>query len=197
MSSIYEYTGTEWKELYKEFDARKMKNTLKRAYRKVGGEARKIAVAQLGRSGLNVLGNKSDWNKGIRLHIYSKGGGFMLTVKERHSKNSANEKSMHKNRRGFKKPILMWAEDGTDERFAKATKFRYEWSGSDKLFARHGTQYKRRKKKIPLNGLKRGRMPEYGFLEKSEGEMFRLVERNLGHEVETATYNIAKKAGFI
>jgi len=194
MAQSIEYTGKEWNELLKGFSQKQLRNTLKRSYRKVGQSARKVAVAKLHASGLSVKGNQSDWDKGIRLHIYSKGGGFLITVKERHGKQ---EKSMHTNRKGFKKPILMWAEDGTEMRYAKPTKWHYVWSGSYKLASRHGGAYRPRKKRVADAGLKRGQMPKKEFLQQAEPGMFRVVETDLGKELETATVKVAKKCGFI
>ena len=175
-----------------------MRNALKRSYRAEAKKALGIARKALHESGLHVEGNKADWDKGIRSHIYSKGGGFMLTVKARRANSKGKgEKSMHKNRKGFKKPVLMWAEEGTQKREAKSKGWHYEHTGSWKLWARHGTSYKPRKRKVRHGGLNRGQMGAYGFLEKATPEMFQVVEADLGIEVGTAVENVAKKCGFI
>lgn len=198
MATDIVYTGKEWDDLLRGFSKRQIRNTLKRSYRKVGNGAKKIAAKKLSSSGLEVKGSRADWEKGIRLYVYSKGGGFMLTVKARAAKkNGSGELSMHTNRKGFKKPVLMWAEEGTQERFAKPTKFRYEWTGHQKLWARHGAAYKPKRRKIAIAGRKRGQMPAYDFMKKSEPEAFRYVEGSLVKELETATVKVAKKAGFV
>ena len=175
-----------------------MRNALKRSYRAEAKKALGIARRQLRASGLQVQGNQGDWDKGIRSHIYSKGGGFMLTVKARRANSKGKgEKSMHQNRKGFKKPVLMWAEEGTQKRLSKSSNWRYEHSGSWKLWARHGGATRPRKRKVRTGGLNRGRMRAYGFLEKATPEMFQTVEADLGVEVDTAVEKVAKKCGFI
>lgn len=193
-----QYTGSEWTQLAKELSPRQMRNALKRSYRTEAKKALAVARRKLHKSGLHVEGNKADWDKGIRSHIYSKGGGFMLTVKARRANhNGKGEKSMHQNRKGFKKPILMWAEEGTQKRQAKSKGWHYEQTGSWKLWARHGTAYKPRKRKVRYGGLNRGQMGAYGFLEKATPEMYQVVEADLGVEVGAAVEKVAKKCGFI
>ena len=83
---------------------------------------------------------------------------------------------MHTNRYGFKKPVLMWAEEGTRQR---RTKTQTKW-------------FTRSRK-----GHSTGSMPAYGFLAKAQPEMFSAVERGLAPEVEKAVDKIAKKCGFV
>lgn len=193
-----DYDGKEWTQLAKELTPRQMRNALRQSYRAEAKKALSIARKHLHKSGLKVEGNKSDWDKGIRSHIYSKGGGFMLTVKARRANSKGKgEKSMHQTRKGFKKPILMWAEEGTEMRKAKATRWRYEFSGNWKLWARHGSGYRPKKKKVYSDGQDRGRMKAYGFLDKATPEMFQSVESDLGMEVNAAVEKVAKKCGFI
>lgn len=186
-----EYTGKEWTDLLKQLDRKQIKRALKGAYRKEANNAVKIARRHLHSSGMQVKGNKADWDKGIRTYVYSRGGGFLVTVKARaKSKRNSKEAGMHANRqygkpykRGplkgvprkeTKKPILMFAEDGT--RLRKT---------------RTNTTY------WPRKGHSTGQMRKYGFLEKATPEMFRSVEQGLQPELEKAVEKQAKKAGFI
>ena len=193
-----DYTGEEWTQLAKELTPRQMRNALKRSYRAEAKKALGIARRHLHASGMQVKGSQADWDKGIRSHIYSKGGGFMLTVKARRANSKGKgEKSMHQNRKGFKKPVLMWAEEGTQRRLSKSSNWRYEHSGSWKLWARHGASMKPKKRKVRKDGINRGRMRAYGFLEKATPEMFQTVEADLGVEVGAAVEKVAKKCGFV
>ena len=91
-----DYTGEEWMQLAKELTPRQMRNALKRSYRAEAKKALGIARRHLHASGMQVKGSQADWDKGIRSHIYSKGGGFMLTVKARRANSKGKgEKSMH------------------------------------------------------------------------------------------------------
>jgi hypothetical protein len=190
-----QYTGKEWNELAKELTPRQMRNALKRSYRAEAKKALGIARRYLGASGMQVQGNKSDWDKGIRSHIYSKGGGFMITVKaHRANLKGQGEKSMHQNRKGFKKPVLMWAEEGTKPR----------QRGGKKVRVKHGIYGTHRSGKtrywtetIRKDGISTGQMGAYGFLDRATPEMFQTVERDLGAEVGIAVEKVARKCGFI
>lgn len=157
-------------ELARQMDVRLIKNTLKRAYRAEGKKVRQLALQSLHSTGLNVDGNKSDWDKGVRLRIYSKGGGFMVSVK------GSKGRSMHVNRQGLQKPVLMWAEGGTKQRRTKSkTRF------FKRLRKQHST----------------GSMPAYRFLERVTPQSYQMVERDLFKEVEQAAFKVAMKAGMI
>ena len=173
-----DYTGKEWQELLKQMNGRQLRKTLRRAYRAEAKKAVAIAQRQLASSGLQVKGSMADWKRGVRSHIYSRGGGFMVTVKARAAsrKTGKGEKSMHTNRYGVKKPILMWAEEGTKTR---KTKTQTKW-------------FVRKKK-----GHSTGRMGAYGFIEKATPEMFKSVEDGLTPEVGKAVQGVARKCGFI
>ena len=172
-----EYTGKEWTELLRQMNTREIRKLLKQAYRREAKELRRMAVGSLGSSGMSVTGNSSDWDKGIRSYVYSRGGGFLVTVKPRKAgRNGKGEKGMHVNRYGKAKPVLLWAEDGT-----KARRTRGSRSG---LFGRK-------------KGHSTGTMPGFHFLARVEPQMKEHVEENLAKEVESATYRVAKKCGFI
>lgn len=183
--------------LMKELSPRELRKGLKAGYRKTARMARKVALEYLHRSDLQVKGNKADLDKGLRAYIYSKGGGFMLTVNARRAnKSGKGEKGMHENRKGKKKPVLMWAEDGTRKRTAKG-KFTYEWSGNWKLWSRHGGKYKPKKRRNYSSGQDRGKMPAYEFLEKATPEATRVVEQELGNQIKEGVEKVARKSGLL
>lgn len=101
--------------LIKELDPEQYRKGLRATYRKVANKIRGDAVQSLNSKGFHVRGNKADWAKGIRPRVYSRSGGFMVTVKPRQKGN----KSMHENRQGLLKPVLYWLDDGTAERRTK------------------------------------------------------------------------------
>ena len=184
-------------ELMKGLSPRELRKGLKSGYRKTAKMARKVALKYLHRSSLQVKGNKEDLDKGLRAYIYSKGGGFMLTVNARRAnKNGNGEKGMHENRRGKKKPVLMWAEDGTTTRKAKGD-YSYEWSGSWKLWSRHGGAFRPKKRRKYTSGQDRGEMPAYKFLEKATPEATMVVEQELGNQIKEGVEKVAKKSGLL
>lgn len=188
-----DYTGKEWGELLKQMTPRQLRNSVKSAYRKVAKKNVEVAQRYLAESGLG--GDILSLGKTIRPYIYSRGGGFLVTVNARRGKlNGKGEKGMYKTSRGAKKPILMWAEDGTEERQSGGN-VSYVYTGNVKWGSRHGSAYKLRKKRLRSGGRKRGRMPAYKFLEKAEAEMTKVTEDALLPEVEAAVVKAAKKAG--
>lgn len=197
-------------QLAKEMNPKQLRNSLKRAYRAEAKKVLGIARKSLHATRLQVKGSKSDWDKGIRSHIYSRGGGFMITVKaHRANLKGQGEKSMHRNRfyddhkgargktlKGTKRalPILMWAEEGTN----------YRQRGGKKVRIKHGIYGSHRSGKtrywtgtIRKDGIPTKRMPSYRFLEKATPEMNRTVKTDLGKEVNVAVEKVAKKCGFI
>lgn len=172
-----DYTGKEWDDLLRQMNGRQIRNSMRRALRAEARNALRIAQSHLAGSGLQVRGSSADWKKGVRSFVYRQGTGFMITVKARSAsrKTGKGEKSMHENRRGLRKPVLMWAEEGTK---ARRTKTR------TKSFARQ------------RKGHSTGRMRAYGFLEKAAPEMYRTVGENLTPEVGAAVGKVAGKCGF-
>ena len=188
-----DYTGKEWGELLKQMTPRQLRNSVRSAYRKVAKKNVEVAQRYLAESDLG--GDILALGKTIRPHIYSRGGGFLITVNARRGKaNGKGEKGMYKTSRGAKKPILMWAEDGTEERQSGGN-VNYVYTGNVKWGSRHGSAYKLRKKRLRSGGRKRGRMPAYKFLEKAEAEMTKVTEDSLLPEVEAAVIKATKKAG--
>lgn len=174
-----DYTGKEWDDLLRLMNASQIKKSMRGALRAEARKARKIAQNKLAGTGLQVKGDSSDWKKGIRTRIYpsNKGTGFMVTVKAiAANRKSGVEKSMHTNRFGVKKPILMWAEEGTKKRKTKTQ-----------------TKWGLRKRK----GHSTGRMKDYGFMEAATPEMYRSVENGLVPEVEKSVMKVARKCGFV
>ena len=166
-----DYNGEEWKALLREFTPRQMRNSIKSAYRGVANMARKVAISKLQSSGLECHG-ASDFKKGIRQVIYSRGGGFLITVR------GYRGKSMHRNRRGELKPVLMWAEDGAGGTDGRSTR------SKSKFFVRIS------------KGHSTGSMPKFGFMEEAEPTMASIVEKELYNELVKAVHKTAAKCGF-
>lgn len=103
--------GQAWNDLLKTFDQREMKRTLKDAYRRTGKMIAAVAKRSVEGSGINDAGKLA---KGVRVRVYPRGGGFMITVKP-HGKSG-----YIKNRHGLEKPVLMWAAEGTVERYPRS-----------------------------------------------------------------------------
>lgn len=160
---VAQYVSSEVMTLLEHLTPRAVRNSLKGAYRSVAKYVRSSGRSSLSASSLSVQGNRSDWSRGVRTRVYSRGGGFMLTVK------GVKGQSMHTNRFGRQKPILMWAEDGTRERRTRGG-----------LRRSHST----------------GRMPRYGYISRIEGSLYTYVDGALGAELERCVGVQAAKLGW-
>lgn len=167
-----QYKGKEWNELLQCFNKRDLKASLKGAYRKTGNEILKIARQRLMSSG---IAHASKLKKGIRLRVYPRGGGFMITVKP-HGKQG-----YHVNRFGLEKPVLMWAEEGTKVRYVRH-------GGGQKVQTSEG-------KWVTL-GRRRGQMPAYHFLDGIEDKGGPIIERGLAPAIEQSVMSRASKNGW-
>lgn len=167
-----QYKGKEWNELLQCFNKRDLKAAMKGAYRKTGNEILTIARQRLMSSG---IAHASKLKKGIRLRVYPRGGGFMISVKP-HGKQG-----YHVNRFGLEKPVLMWAEEGT--------KVRYVRHGGDQKVQTSVGQWR-------TLGRRRGQMPAYRFLDGIESQGVPVIEREMPQAIEDQVAKRAGKCGF-
>ena len=167
-----QYTGKEWDDLLKAFDKRDLRASLKGAYRSVGKEVLKMARGRLMQSG---MAHASKLRKDIRLRVYPKGGGFMITVKP-HGKQG-----YHVNRFGLQKPVLMWAEEGTKVRYVRKGGGQVAQTGDGKW---------------RTLGRRRGQMPAYHFFDGVEAQGAPIIERDIGARLEEAVLKRARKMGY-
>lgn len=168
-----EYKGKEWGELLQVFNKRDLKASLKGAYRLTGNEILQIARQKLMSSG---IAHASKLKKDIRLRVYPRGSGFMITVKP-HGK----AQGYHTNRFGLQKPVVMWAEEGTKVRYVRK-------GGGQKVHTSDG-------KWVTL-GRRRGQMPAYHFLDGIEDKGGPIIERDLTPAIESQVMKQAGKYGF-
>ncbi len=157
--------------MLKQLDAKTIKKTLKKAYRRLAKAGTDIVGRKVDAAGINVKGNKSDWKKGIRSFIYGRGSGFLVTVVPHRTKG------YHKNRRydktGRELPILMWLTDG-----AGALGMGRKTKGRGQRRA-HSTGY-----------VKAG-----GFIDRAQPEVQTRVMAEMPKEIEAAVMKAAEKAG--
>lgn len=159
-----EYTGREWDELLRAMDGRQIRNTLKVSYRRIGRQVLAIARARLASSG---LANAARMRSCVRLRVYSRGGGFMVTVRP-HGKQGYYRRRQD----GKEKPVVMWAEEGTKERYRRHGAIGY------------------------MANSRTGRMPAYHFLNGLEQRGYTIIETSLPPELKQAVYDRAAKLGW-
>lgn len=155
--------------VYKALSLKDQRKALRGAMRREANRLKRQAAGNMTTSGLGP-GTNQKLSKGIRTRVYPirYGAGFMLSVKPR------RKKGFHKNRQGLEKPVLMWAEGGTDPRKTKGS-----------FFSRKG------------KGHVTGRMRRYGFLRKTEQQSGPTVEQNLFHDFQDNLNKAARKQGLL
>lgn len=165
--------------VYKALDLKAQRKAMRSAMRRESNRLRKKAVDNLRSSGIGP-GTGHNLSKGIRARVWSEkyGAGFSVTVKphKANRKTGQAEASMHKNRQGLKKPVLLWAEEGTDLRKTKT---------KTKIFTR------KRKGHVT------GRMRRYGFMRKTDNQAEQTVEQNLFRDFQNNIEKAARKQGLL
>ncbi len=173
--------------LFEALDPKQRKKAIKGALTRAGSKLRKAAVENLmtvvpktgkGKQKSSPLKAGKEMAKGIRRVNYKDKIGFRVTIgtKKRKKGSKGPDYGYYTNSRGLTKPVLIWAEGGTDKR---DTKTGSSWRGSRRKRRGHYT----------------GRMPRYGFMEKTKTEMAPKVEAMLKEEINLNIQRIAKKYG--
>ena len=163
-----QYDDTQLQKLFIEMDVKHRKRALKGAFRREANQVRRTAI--------NNLRLWFDVGKGIRAIVFKKAAGFRVTIgtKKANRKTGKGEKGMHINRQGLKKPVLIWAEGGTEQRKTK-TKTR--------VFVRE------------RRGHNTGRMKRYGFMRKTQTDVRDKVTADLRNEIVESVTKTANKYG--
>lgn len=172
MSSELQYDDSNLQKLFAELEPKRRVQALKGGFRKLANKVRKKAVGNLHES----IHTDEDLEKGVRAIVFKRKAGFRVTVgTKRASKNGKGEAGMHTNRRGLKKPVLIWAEGGTTMRHTKSNGPKR----AKRYRAAHST----------------GRMPRYGFMAKTQSEVRDTVTEDMHRMVAESVERISKKYG--
>lgn len=167
-----QYDDTQLQKLFTEMDVKHRKRALKGAFRREANQVRRTAINNL-RSSLH---SNRDLEKGIRAIVFKKAAGFRVTIgtKKANRNTGKGEKGMHINRQGLKKPVLIWAEGGTEQRKTK-TKTR--------VLVRERRSHNT------------GRMKRYGFMRKTQTDVRDKVTADLRNEIVESVTKTANKYG--
>lgn len=162
------FDASRFEAMYGQLTERRRIQALKATYWRLGTMLRAEAVRLL-RQG---MGSSRELEKGVRLLVFKKKAGFRCTVGTRIKRDKKTKRIIrtwgyHTNRRGLEKPVLIWAEEGTDERYQKE---------------RAGGRYT-------------GRMPALEFLARARDNMSGTINDRVRDELMTATARIARRYG--
>ncbi len=165
------YDDSKLRGLFSEMDVKLRLKSLKGAFRREANKVRRTAINNLRAD----LDSNRDLEKGIRAIVFKRQAGFRVTVgTKRANKNGKGERGFHVNRQGLKKPVLIWAENGTKERTTKT---------KTKVYIR------------ARKGHSTGRMKRYGFMRQTQTDVRESVENDLRNEIRENVVRIANKYG--
>lgn len=161
-------------QLFAEMEPKRRLQALRGGFRREANQVRKTAINNLRSS---IRSNK-DLEQGVRAVVYKRSAGFRVTIgTKRAGKNGKGEAGFHTNRRGLKKPVLIWAEAGTQERQTKPKQ------GTRRRAGRMREQHRT------------GRMKRYGFMEQTLNSVRDTVTADIHNLVLDNVEKIAKKYG--
>ena len=170
MAATIQYDDENLQRLFAEMDTKKRLKALKGAFRREANRVRKTAINNLRGS----IRTDRDLERGVRAIVFKRKAGFRVTIGTKKAGKSGKEYGFHTNRRGQKKPVLIWAEEGTARRHTKTR-----------------TSFFVRSRK----GHSTGRMKRYGFMLKTLNEVRDRVTDSLHSEVVNSIMKEAKKYG--
>lgn len=174
MARTIDYNDENLQRLFAELEPKRRLQAIKGGFRKEANQVRKMAINNLRSS---IQSNK-DLEKGVRAILFKRKAGFRVTVgTKRAGKNGKGEAGFHTNRQGLKKPILIWAEEGTEERKTKPKQ------GTRRRAARLRASHRT------------GRMKRYGFMAQTLNSVRDTVTDNIHKMVTENIEQVAKKYG--
>lgn len=174
MARTIDYNDENLQRLFAELEPKRRLQAIKGGFRRAANQVRKTAINNLRSS---IQSNK-DLEKGVRAIVFKRKAGFRVTVgTKRAGKNGKGEAGFHTNRQGLKKPVLIWAEEGTKERQTKPKK------GTRRRAARLRASHRT------------GRMKRYGFMAQTLTSVRDTVTTNIHEMVAENVQKVAEKYG--
>lgn len=174
MARSIDYNDENLQRLFAELEPKRRLQAIKGGFRREANQVRKTAINNLRSS---IQSNK-DLEKGVRAIVFKRKAGFRVTVgTKRAGKNGKGEAGFHTNRQGLKKPVLIWAEEGTKDRKTKPKKGTRRRAA--RLRASHST----------------GRMKRYGFMAQTLQSVRDTVTNNIHEMVADNVQKVAEKYG--
>ncbi len=174
MARSVDYSDRNLQQLFAEMEPKRRLKAIKGGFRREANQVRKTAVNNLRKS----IRTDADLAKGVRALVFKRKAGFRVTIgTKRAGKNGKGEAGYHTNRQGLKKPILIWAEGGTKDRYTKPKKGTRR--RANRLREKHST----------------GRMKRYGFMEQTLASVRGTVTANIHDLVTESIVRVAEKYG--
>jgi len=168
------YDDAQLRALFNELSPKAKRTALRGGFRGVANKFRRQVIGNLRTS----IHSGSDLEKGVRALVFKQQLGFRVTVgtqvkRDKATRRVVSTKGFHVNRRGFEKPVLIWAEDGTKDRR----------TGRIRGGKRHGAY--------------RGSMRRYAFVDLARRQFGASVMNELKKSLVENTIRTAKRYGCI
>jgi len=174
MAQTIEYDDKNLQRLFAELEPKRRLQAIKGGFRREANQVRKTAINNLRSS----ISSNKDLEKGIRAIVFKRAAGFRVTVgTKKAGKNGKGEAGFHTNRPGLKKPILIWAEEGTEERKTKP---------------KQGSRLRADRKR---EAHRTGKMRRYGFMEQTLNSVRDTVTADIREMVTDNVTKVADKYG--
>lgn len=177
MARDISYDDSNLQRLIEAMEPKERLKALRGAFRREANRVRKTAVNNLRGS----IGGDRELERGIRAVVFKRKAGFRVTIgTKRANRSGKGERGYYisRSRRGRPgatgKPVLIWAEEGTD---ARRTKGKFRVFGQSRKS--HST----------------GRMKRYGFMRKTLDDVRNSVTDNLHNEIINNVKKTASKYG--
>lgn len=172
MAGSVAYDDRNLQQLFAELEPKRRLQAIKGGFRREANKVRKTAINNLRGS----IRSDKDLERGVRAIVFKRKAGFRVTVgTKKAGKNGKGEAGFHTNRQGLKKPVLIWAEEGTGERKTK--------SGGGRRAARRRAAHRT------------GRMRRYGFMSQTLNDVRDTVTADIHDMVTENVLKTAQKYG--
>ena len=169
MSVSCEYDDSNLQKLFADLEPKRRMQALKGGIRRTANIVRKAAVANLRAS----MRSNRKLEKGIRAIVFKRKAGFRVTVGTGKNNKGFYQSSRRKDNRYL--PVLMWAEDGTDQRNRGSRR---------KILGI-----------VSRRGASTGRMPRYGFIAATASQVRGEVTETMHREIAESVRRTARKYG--
>lgn len=170
-------------QVFEALDLKEQRKALRSAMRREANSVRKTVIGKMQGGGLG-RGTRQPLAKSLYARVYPDkfGAGFMVSVMPH------GNKGIHTNRQRMKKPVLMFAEEGTRPR--RVGKRRKAVSYTSRLTGKRQRGYMR-------SGHRTGSMPAYHFMRDAEQQATQSVEQNLFRDFQDNLNRELRKKGLL
>lgn len=164
------FSGEEFNAILKALDSRELRALLRATYRREGAKVKQLIAGRTGNIGIRDGSRMA--RSSLRVYTYSKGGGFMVTLKPRGKKGlymTRQDKASPSARWRYGHPVGMWLNSGS-------------WKTGERVTERGGN---------------RGRLYAYNFLENGEADALRMVRADVYAELQRQLRKRMGKMGIV